>query len=392
MTRADQLAEGWLNGNLSAEEVREFLALLDQEPGLLPDIIRNWLEDPGLATWADPAREGILFQKIMERSREGEPRKTRLVRFTPGWRAAAAAVLILLAGSTWLLLHHPGAGKPRVASTTHPQDLPPGGNKATLTLGNGARINLDSAAIGTLAAQGKTQVQKLSSGEVAYNSPFKKSAEVFYNTLSTPRGGQYRIILPDGTKVWLDASSSITYPTAFTGRQRQVEITGEAYFEVADNKSMPFIVRKAASDETIQVLGTHFNVNAYDDEDAMRTTLLEGRIKVNRGNTGTILRPGQQAVSTKDGDQIKVIDDANINLVMAWKNGNFRFDRADIQTVMRQIARWYDVDVEYKGGAITRHFGGTISRNVNVSQVFQMLEMTGAVKFKIDGKKIIVTP
>ena len=244
---------------------------------------------------------------------------------------------------------------------------------------------LDSASNGSLATEGNTRIEKLSDGQIVYTG--KETGEMEYNTLTVPRGSKIAsITLSDGTKVWLNSSSSLTYPVAFAGNERDVKISGEAYFEVAHNAAKPFKVIKGET--LITVLGTHFNVNAYEDESSIKVTLLQGAVKVDRGTLTKLLKPGQQAQVSSD---IKINNEVNVDEVMAWKNGEFQFgEAADIHSIMREIARWYDVDIEYKGD-ISGHIGGTISRDENVSQVLSMLEMTGAVKFLIEGKKIVVT-
>jgi ferric-dicitrate binding protein FerR (iron transport regulator) len=292
------------------------------------------------------------------------------------------------AGAYFLLLNKPrhervgGAGNP-VAN-----DALPGRSKAVLTLANGSSILLDSVANGMLAQQGNATVVKLNNGQLAYNTLAEKPTEVLYNTLATPRGGQYQLVLPDGSKVWLNAASSIRYPTAFAGKERKIEITGEAYFEVAKNTGVPFIVSTNGMD--VKVLGTRFNVNAYDDEATIRTTLLEGAVLVTKDAATAILKPGQQSRLTKSG-VINVINDTDIEEAVAWKNGLFSFKSADIKTVMRQIARWYDVEVVYEK-EVQEQFHTEINRNTNASKVFKILETTGGVHFRIEGKKVTVMP
>jgi ferric-dicitrate binding protein FerR (iron transport regulator) len=193
-------------------------------------------------------------------------------------------------------------------------------------------------------------------------------------------------VLADGTKVWLNAASSLRFPAAFAGKERIVELNGEGYFEVAKNASMPFHVR--VHDMDVQVLGTHFNINAYTDETAMRTTLLEGSVQVSQGEQTQLLTPGQQAAASQNG-QIQLADGVDVEEVMAWKNGMFQFQGADLETILRQAARWYDIDVEYKQ-RISDRFSGQISKNVNLSQLLKILELTGKVHFEIEGRKIIV--
>lgn len=266
-------------------------------------------------------------------------------------------------------------------------DVNPGENKAVLTLADGSSIILDSNRNGTLATQGNTKILKLN-GMVSYNNLSKKNNTVLYNTISTPRGGQYQLVLSDGSKVWLNAASSLRFPASFSGKERKVELQGEAYFEVAKNAAMPFKVKTNGME--VEVLGTHFNINSYEDESAIRTTLLEGSIKINKRGSSSLLKPGEQALLNKKGE-IKIINHADVEEAIAWKEGKFQFDKADIHAVMRQIARWYDVDVDYQG-SVASHFGGTISRNVNLSQVLNMLHLTGEVKFEIKDRKVVVMP
>lgn len=312
---------------------------------------------------------------------------------------AAALIFILLSGTIYYFIQpdNTAAQQPLVLSAPVPVgDVAPGGNKAMLTLDDGSVIILDSANNGILGEQGEVEVKKLENGLVAYQNTdgVLPAAEekIFYNTISTPRGGEYQITLSDGTKVWLNAASSIRFPTAFRGADRKVQITGEVYFEVAHNDAKPFKV--SAGKSAIEVLGTHFNVNAYDDEVQVRTSLLEGSVKVfavdeTDQQQMKILKPGQQARMAKSG-RIQVVNDLDTEEVMAWKNGLFVFKSTDLRSIMRQIARWYDVDIEYKG-SVGMQFTGQITRNNNVSKVLEMLELTEEVKFRVDGKKVVVS-
>ena len=315
----------------------------------------------------------------------------------PWWRYAAAVLLIVIGSGTYLLLQNKTCTKrTTIASykeqpTQTKKDLAPGGNKALLTLADGSIIVLDDAKNGTLTQQGATKILKLN-GKLAYDPGDAENYEVLYNTISTPRGGQYQIELPDGSQVWLNAISSLHFPTVFTGKERRVEITGEAYFEVAKNAAMPFkavVGTSSADGYEIGVLGTHFNIMAYNDEVAVKTTLLEGSIKLNHESKTVMLKPGQQA--RLQGQSINVFDNVDIEEVVAWKNGYFQFTGASLQQVMRQIARWYDVDISYEGKVPERRFGGKISRDINASEVLKVLELS-KVKFRIEDRKIIVTP
>ncbi len=317
-------------------------------------------------------------------------------------RIAAAAVIILLLSSAGYFIFNNHSAKQIVkAETQRPfeNDVAPGGNKAILTLANGTQIILDSAANGALTQQGNTKIIKLDSGQLAYNILNEKPGEVLYNTISTPRGGQYQIVLVDGSKVWLNASSSLRFPTSFTGKERNVDLTGEGYFEVAHNPSMPFQVK--SGDMTVQVLGTHFDINAYRDEPVIKTTLLEGAVKVSlssplskREGLGVRLQPGEQAQFSPSGSADIRVHTADVDAAVAWKNGRFVFQGNNIQFVMRQLARWYDVDVSYQGNVTSEEFVGVINRSryENISQILEMLEKTRTVSFGISGRHITVMP
>jgi ferric-dicitrate binding protein FerR (iron transport regulator) len=316
---------------------------------------------------------------------------SKVRRMPQRWWAAASILLLLASGSYFFFGNHQAKKEVAVVNKHVPvNDVAPGGNKAVLTLADGSVIILDSAQNGTLSKQGNIKIIKLDDGQLAYDkSGLSANSQVLYNTISTPKGGQYQVTLSDGSKVWLNAASSLRFPATFSGKERKVELTGEGYFEVAHNKKMPFHV--TVNDLDVEVLGTHFNINAYADESAIKTTLLEGSVKVVKGNETKIIEPGEQASVTTSEDEINVKQQVDLEQVVAWKNEIFQFERADIESVMRQISRWYDIDVDYHG-RVSEHFGGTISRDVNISDVLKMLEMTGGVNFKIDGKKVIVMP
>ncbi|CAN5726870.1 DUF4974 domain-containing protein [soil metagenome] len=329
-----------------------------------------------------------------------KPAQVKVMLKHRGWWAAAAIFLMIGSATYFLIKKQPNAVEvAAIEKKILKNDVAPGGNKAVLTLADGSEVVLDSAHNGTITQQGNANVLKLKNGQIAYNTVDKQTGEVVYNTLTTPAGGQYKLLLPDGSEVWLNAASSITYPTSFIDGERKVTITGEAYFEVAHLKdvngkgNVPFIVSiKATSGEQtqVEVLGTHFNINAYSDEPVIKATLLEGIIKLNNLKSNSMLKPGQQGQVNNNGN-IHVIENANTEEAVAWKNGLFQFDNADIKTVMRQIARWYDVDVVFKEMIPSEKFVGEIPRNSNISEVFKILQLSN-VHFKIDGKKVIVLP
>jgi len=309
------------------------------------------------------------------------------------WQLPAAAILLfLIAGVYFILFKLPKKDSTTATTSNLTNDIAPGGNKALLTLSDGSTIVLDNVSNGTVVQEGNIKVEKLNNGLLAYNIHGKRLTEndkEFYNTITTPRGGQYQVTLSDGTKVWLNAASSIRFPVVFTGNERKVEITGEAYFEVVKNTGTPFKV--SAGSSQVEVMGTHFNVNSYDDEATIKTTLLEGLVKVSVNNQlAKFLRPGQQSGISKDG-KITVLDNADTEEAIAWINGRFQYKSADIKAILRQISRWYDVDIEYRGN-VDIHFTGQLPRNQNVSGIFEKLALTGEVNFKIEGRKIIVSP
>lgn len=305
---------------------------------------------------------------------------------------AAVAALFMLSGGLYLWRHGVWGEKDSIgkqATGTQPQN-----GQTVLTLSNGATVMPDQAPNGILTRQGHTRIVKLDSNELAYeplSSEAGAAQAAQYNTLTTPRGGQYQVRLPDGTKVWLNAASSIRYPVAFTGKERRVEITGEAYFEVWPNAARPFMV--TAGNMQVKVLGTHFNINAYTDEASVKATLLEGSISVKAANGPAVaVTPGQQAQLSKEGE-IRLIKKADVDEAVAWKKGLFVFHSADLPAVMRELTRWYDVEVIYKDSYMSGyHFSGTIRRQEELPKILKMLELTGGIHFEIEGKKIIVSP
>ena len=301
------------------------------------------------------------------------------------YMAAASIVLLCFIGYKWFggKKITPGAKVPVVVQSN---DVQPGQFKARLTLDDGSTVVLDS--LNKQLQQGNTSIVN-KDGQLVYEQQ-GKSEKALYNTLSTAKGQTYGTVLSDGSKVWLNSQSSIRYPVSFNGDVREVEIDGEAYFEVQKAKD-PFIVKTQGVE--VEVLGTHFNVNSYSDEDAIRTTLLEGKVKVHTtsNNTITILQPGQQASLNKQTKQLNKLDDVDVDEAVAWRFGYFKFTNADLQTVLRQIARWYDVEVEYAGKVPKMDFLGKLPRTSNLSQVLATLE-TNEVHFTIEGKKIVVSP
>lgn len=327
--------------------------------------------------------EAAIFTKI---------KASRPVKRIVFYRLAAAAVVIgiLISAGLYFYLGSPNhqLTVAKSSEVSRPQnDIEPGGNKAVLILGDGSQINLDESHLGNISQQGNAIVSKTGDGQVVYNllHEGEKNAVINNNTIQTPVGGEYQVTLPDGTKVWLNSSSSLEFPTAFTGKERVVKLSGEGYFEVAKNAAMPFKVK--VNDVEVKVLGTHFNIMAYADEGVMKTTLLEGSVHITKGESNKILVPGQQARTGSD-DKIDVIK-ADVESAVAWKNGYFKFDKDGIQTVMRQLARWYDMEVVYAGNIPGDKFSGKIRRNVKASKALEFLGQTG-LRFIIQGKKVTI--
>ena len=395
------LLDKFLLETLSAEEWSLFAEQCRKQENqpLLQEIVLKKLEDRTYQGLSDKNRIEEAFRQVMQKGEEQEGRQlpeTIQINGKPGFFtfrrvAAAAAIIVFLAAGADLFFSN-NSNRQAISENqpTKPiRDIaPPVSANAVLTLADGSRIVLDSAGNGSLATQGAASIIKLADGRIAYTANANSVSEVQYNTLTVPRGSKVMsLVLADGSKVWMNAESSLRYPTAFVGSERKVEITGEAYFEVAKNAAMPFVVKKG--DMAVQVLGTHFNVNTYEDEEQMKITLLEGSVNVSQGNNKSLLKPGQQA-RIQNGI-MNVTNQVDIEEVMAWKNGLFNFKGDNINTVMRQLARWYDLDVYYEK-QVTEKFYVKMNRNTNVSNVFKILETTGGVHFKIEGKKIMVMP
>jgi ferric-dicitrate binding protein FerR (iron transport regulator) len=303
------------------------------------------------------------------------------------YRALAAAVVLIAVVAAWLLTSRT---KNQPVQPIAMQTITPGSNKAILTLSDGRTIVLDSTANGVVGEQNGMQMINLVHGQLTYNKPGSShpAAAIAYNTLTTPRGGQYQVVLPDGTRVWLNAASSITYPTVFPASARTVTVSGEAYLEVEKDATRPFSVR--TQNQQVAVLGTSFNINAYENETTTRTTLLEGSISVSNPASSNpmsaMLTPGQQAILNAAGLKVQ---EADTEAVLAWKNGLFHFSSAGIEDIMRQVARWYDIEVVYEGKITTDRFSGKVARSANISEVLKVLQESG-VRFKIENQKIIV--
>jgi len=408
--RYQELAEKWLNNTISTQESGEFFQWYNKEQENDIFIPKDYAEN-------DQELKKRIFDEINQNISDSDASRSYS---SQTWFAAAAVIIAVFAASLYFssetkeyIQYSVNKVIPKSKSSSPFRKVPPlaaienkepvvaidieaGKNKAILTLGDGSIIILDDAKNGILANQGGNSVLKAADGEVIYSflSEVNDSlvqdelAPVVYNTIETPKGGKFQIKLPDGSKVWLNAASSIRFPTAFNGPKRQVELKGEAYFEVSPDKSKIFEVN--TRNQVVQVLGTHFNINAYLDEPSVNTTLLEGSVRVSdlRTNISQLLKPGEQSQLS---EQIDVINLKNTNEAVAWKEGYFQFEEADIKTVMRQIERWYDVSIVYAGDLPNYRFGGEIERNLSLLQVLKVLEKT-KVHFRLEGREVIVMP
>jgi ferric-dicitrate binding protein FerR (iron transport regulator) len=388
------LLEKYSNGQLSAAEVTQLMQLLcdDTVDELVQQHIAGRLQGSSHQYAMLPETEAALLQTLLQETTRVPPppaRKPLFIRIAK--YAAAAAVLAGIAVTLILLYPAPEHSSDNpTAQTLHP--ILPGGNRATLTLANGSVIDLDSAGLGVLAHENGANITRQNSGNLIYekNGAAGSNGPVAFNTLRTPRGGQFQVTLPDGSRVWLNAASSLRYPTAFAGNTRQVEVTGEAYFEIAAQKAQPFIV--TAPHQQVQVLGTRFNINTYEDEAAARTTLLEGSVKVQTAahTNGFLLTPGQQLkIQDNNADVTEVAAEDAI----AWKNGYFSFNHSSIPAIMRQLSRWYNVDIVIQGNHLDKQtFTGEIEKKLPLQEVLNGLGSTH-IHYKMEANnQLIIIP
>lgn len=397
-----RLFDQWIKGDNDRQTLHELVNYADD-----PALAGAWqalLEEVPVPVPADDAH-AVMIAKVYQRLTTTIPelQQRTVTRRLPAWtKYAAAAVILFLAGGLgyYILTNHMPNGSPAITSAPGANNVMPLHNRqASLTLANGASIALDSITTGTLAHQNGAVVLKSGQGHLAYRptAPENSSTSLpAYNTLRTPKGSDYQLVLSDGTNVWLNAASSITFPVAFTGNMREVAITGEAYFEVSGNAAMPFRVK--VNDAVIEVLGTHFNISAYTEDHTVKTTLLEGAVRVVKGNNKLLLHPGQQALFSNGNDAINLIPHADGEAAVAWKNGVFDFRDQDIETVMNQIGRWYNMEIIYEGAKPQAPIIGMMSRSTDLATALKSLELTSGIHFRIkagqhnETGKIIVQP
>lgn len=387
------LFQKYLNQNCSPEEMKQLLdyfgtAQADQE----------WLElaiEKILNEQTDDADEiamqeklDIGFQQIlMKRDEAAKKQVSQLrLRYTK-W--AVAASLFFVVG---LALFHFTKPFHKASHLVKRNELKPGADRAQLTLADGTVIDLEQAANGKLSNQEGTGVTKTADGKLVYETKNGKDENdrVAYHTLVTPRGGQYKIILPDGSAAWLNAASSLRFPTYFAGKERRVELRGEGYFEVKKDAHQPFVVTSGGQEVT--VLGTHFNINAYQENNTIKTTLLEGAVKVTKGNSNCLIAPGEAAYLNNENNKIAILKNVDTDAAVAWKDGRFSFDETNIKDAMQQIARWYDVDIVYDGDFSNVELTGVISRGTNAEQVLKLFKGMHQIDYIIKGRLITIIP
>lgn len=386
MAPHEELLQKYLDGQCTREETEALMQWL-QTTGSHRTLLASMQEEFERSMDAQAEIPAAISDRIENRLLQEISASGKVADMRPRNRRywfAAAAVALLLAAGIYRYNTNQQAPMPLARAEQTTEDIAPGSDKAVLTLANGTTVTLDSTGNQVIRQGGTTVLQQ--KGQLQYESE-PNEGTVGYNTLTVPRGGQFHVVLPDGSKVWLNSASSLKYPTAFTGNERLVELQGQGYFEVSRNAQQPFLVKVGQIE--VQVLGTSFDVMAYRDESSVNTTLLEGAVKVKQGSTGQVLKPGQQARYDRQTCKVTV-HPADVQQVVAWKTGFFEFDNAKLSDIMRQVARWYDIDITYMNEQTSAVYGGRISRSLPLSEILHMLEPNGA-KFTLDGRKLKVS-
>lgn len=395
--RLEFLYQRYIDETCTPEEKEEFFTMLSEEHQEIYDLLDGTWQTIEVSKDFSKVKADALLDQILSKPKSPTVKKIFWQRY-----AAAAAVLLMLSAGLYFFKDHSALNQQEKEASV--ASIPAAGNKATLTLSNGSTINLDNATTGEIAQQSGIVITKTAEGRLIYPSSAPHTSAVGFNTIKTPRGGHYEVVLPDGSKVSLNAASSLKYPAAFDDHERKVELTGEAYFEVAKStvklgsksKKVPFIVK--TNEQEVEVLGTHFNINAYADDMETKTTLLEGSVRVslieslasNQRKATTkasqILSPGQQSLLKNKRITTKAVD---VDEVVAWKDGFFQFNEDNIVNIMKQLSRWYDVDVVFEGKQSETLFLLKIPRSLNLTEVLNILETNG-IQFKIEGRTLIV--
>ncbi len=383
----------YYNNSCTKHELQELVNWANSHPSDLESIVKeHWGKDTDkIQLDKDALFNAIMVQaKVMGQANENLELKIVPIKRKKNikWLYAAAAILLLFSITIGIKTYNTGVNNKSLETVKVPVDILPGSDKAILTLADGSTIILDSANNGAISIQGNVSVVKLTNGELAYQNEPAGATEIVYNTITVPRGGQYRLILADGTKVWLNAASSLRFPASFVGNERRVELIGEGYFEVTKSENMPFFV--SAGTTNVQVLGTHFNVNTYKDNGSDIVSLFEGLVKVSNGiNENTLtLKPGQKATFDKTGS-ISVSNNNNIEDAIAWVNNYFIFENSSLNDAMSQLARWYDIKAVYNKNNTTRLYG-RFKRSNNLSDALEILKAATGLKFDIEGREVVI--
>lgn len=380
------LFKKYLANDCTEQEAAKLLDLIRSEDnrGEIEELIYRHLNEHTDYSSTDAAIAARVFEKLHLTQQDTEVALSvrRSVKIFPLFKVAAAVIFIVL--SSFIVYYFFKSPARELASTATVQDVAPGGNKAVLTLTDGRQLSLGEMQLGSTTTQDGMVITKSADGQVEYSSGKPSQTHGGVNTIRTPRGGQFRVVLPDGSKVWLNAASSLTYPSVFSGNERRVQLTGEGYFEIVPklkhNQKIPFVVETAK--QQIEVLGTRFNVNAYEEEAGIKTTLIEGKVKVITENETVILKPNQEFVLKTDGIITQPVE---VDMAIDWKNGDFIFANDDIHNVMQKITRWYNVEAVYDNAVSPVNLNGQISRSRNLSEVLRMLELSGNLTFRIDN-------
>jgi transmembrane sensor len=382
------LVSRYIDGSIDFAELQELDSWRKEKPEneiLFKELINKENQDQAIRRMQSYDTQGSL-SKLRQTIAEKKSKDNATIKL---WKLllTAASITLLIGTFIFFYFEKQDHNNDDAALKPNPQYIPAGTNRAILTLAGGKKIILNQSAIGIIATQGNMQVKNAQDGKIIYSETGQQNASALaeYNTIETPKAGKYKVQLPDGTNVWLNAASSLHYPIAFNGNTREVELTGEAYFEVAKDKHKPFTVTSAG--QKVTVLGTHFNINAYKDESNINTTLLEGSVRVNSNDNQALLKPGEQ--SALSGETLKV-SKANIHLATAWKDGQLAFGHTDLKSVLRQTSRWYNIDVEYIGKVPDISISGDVSMDADLSTMLKMLQFYN-VHFVQQGRKLIIT-
>lgn len=386
-----QLFKKYIANDCTTEEVAALIDIIrsGEEKIFVESLIEQHLEEEATEELLYKAASERIFKNLHLHNTNNEAVK-KTFRIFPGYLKVAAAAIIFILISSFLTYNFFSSRQKNTSLARVVQDIAPGGNKATLVLSDGQQVVLNDMQVGNITEDGGAIIKKSADGQLAYSMGENTNRLKAVNTVKTPKGGQYQVVLPDGSKVWLNAASSITYPATFNTNERRVLLTGEGYFEITtmlkNNKKIPFIVETGK--QKIEVLGTRFNVNAYDDENGTKTTLVEGKVKVTTENETVILKPNQEFDLRSEGMTTKKVD---VEPAIDWKNGDFIFADEDIKSIMRKIARWYNIEIVYESNIPNENLSGQISRDRNLSEVLRMLELSGDTKFRIENGSVHIS-